>query len=273
MTALGYVTGRNLTIDEGWGGDSREETARLAAELAARKPEVIVTQGPALFAARNVGGTTPVVFGFSGDPVMAKVAQSFARPGSRFTGMSFLALDLVGKRVDLLQEVFPKARRLAAIGSPDHPGDTKELAATQEAAARHGMEVSYYPLRSAVEIDSVLAGVAAARAEAAVIHPNAGMLRLRTTFAKFSVQQRIPTISGWAEFAEGGNLFSYGPVLEDGFRRLAYFVDRILKGANPAELPVELPRTVELVINLRAAKALGLALPRTLIERADRLIE
>jgi putative ABC transport system substrate-binding protein len=272
LEGLGYRVGRNLRIEARWGEGSRALNARQAAELEALKPALIVAQGPAIFPLLKIASTTPVVFAFSGDPVEAGAVQSYARPGGRFTGMSFLALDLVGKRVDFLHEILPHVRRLAVISSPSHPGDTRELAVTREAAERHGMEVAWHPLRRAAELSATLQAVAEARAEAVVAHPNVGMMRHADEFAKFSLEHRVPTCSGWAEFAEEGNLFSYGPKLEDGYRHLAYFVDRVLRGAKPDDLPVELPRTVELVLNVRTAKALGLSVPDRVLLRADRLI-
>ena len=273
LEGLGYRLDRNLRVEVRWGKGSRALNARQAAELEALKPALIVAQGPAIFPLLKIASTTPVVFAFSGDPVEAGAVQSYARPGGRFTGMSFLALDLVAKRVDFLHEFLPDVHRLAVVSSPSHPGDTQELAVTREAAGRHGMEVSWHPVRRTADISTTLQAVAEARAEAIVVHPNVGMMRHAGTFAKLSIEHRVPTFSGWAEFAEDGNLFSYGPRLEDGYRHLAYFVDRLLRGAKPGDLPVELPRTVELVLNMKTAKALGLSVPDRLLLRADRIIE
>jgi len=272
MAALGYVRGKNLDLDERWGDNSREALERMALEAAALKPAVFVTQGPALRVARDLPGTTPVVFGNSGDPVEAGVAKSLARPGGRFTGITFLAYALVGKRVELLHEVVPKARRLAVLSNPDHTGDAKELAATREAAAGLGLAVSHYPATNAPELERALAAIAASRAEAVVVHPDGLMVQQRGSLARFSIEHRIPTISGWATIAEGGTLLTYGPVLSEVYRRLAYFVDRVLRGAKPAELPIEFPTKVELVVNLKTAKALGLTIPPAVLVRADRVL-
>jgi putative ABC transport system substrate-binding protein len=273
MAAHGYVQGRNLELDERWGENSRETLERLALEAAALKPAVFVTQGPALQVAQKLPGTTPVVFGTSTDPVEGGVAKSMARPGGRFTGITFLAYELVGKRVELLHEVAPKARRLAVLSNTEHRGDAKELVATREAAAGLGLEVSHYPATNASEVEYALGDIAAARAEALVVHPDALMLQQRAALARFSFQHRIPVISGWAAIAEGGSLLTYGPVLHESYRRLAYFVDRILRGAKPAELPIEFPTKVELVVNLKTAKALGITIPQRVLVRADRVIE
>jgi putative ABC transport system substrate-binding protein len=273
MAAHGYVPGRNLVIDARYGDNSRETLERLAVEAAALKPAVFVTMGPALHAARKTPGKIPVVFGFSGDPVELGIAQSLARPGGRFTGVSFLAYELSGKRVELMHEVLPKMKRIGVLSNPHHVGDRKEFEATREAAVRYGLDVSHHPAGNAAELERALEGIAAARAEAVVIHPDGFMVQNRETIARFSLQNRIPAISGWAAIAEGGNLMTYGPIQQESFRRLAYYVDRILRGASPGELPIELPAKLEMVVNLRTAKALGLAIPQSILLRADRVIE
>lgn len=272
LAALGHQDGKNLDLDECWGESSRETLERLALEALQRKPALLVSQGPAIRVAAGVAGGIPVVFGTSGDPLELGIAQSLARPGGNFTGITFLSYALVGKRVELLHEVAPKAKRLAVVSNPEHRGDAKELAATREAAAGLGLEVSHYPTTNARELESALAAIAAARSEALVVHPDLLMVERSAALGRFSVEQRIPSISGWAVIAEAGSLLTYGPNLEACYRRLAYFVDRILRGAKPGELPIELPSTVELVINLKTAKALDITVPPTLLLRADRVI-
>jgi putative ABC transport system substrate-binding protein len=273
MAAHGYVPGRNLILDARYGNDSREALDKLAIEAAALKPAVIVTQGPALHAARKVHGNTPVVFGFSGDPVELGVVQSLGRPGGRFTGVTFLAYELSSKRVELLREVLPGAKRIGVVSNPDHVGDHKEFEATRQAAAQLGLQVSHHPAGNAAELERALTGIAATRADAMVIHPDALMVQQREAIARFSIQHRIPAVSGWASIAEGGTLMTYGPIQQEAYRRLAYYVDRILRGANPADLPVELPAKLEMVVNLKTAKALGLTMPQSILLRADRVIE
>ncbi len=273
MAAHGYVPGRNLVIDARYGDSSREALDRLALEAMALKPAVIVTQGPAVHSARKIPGTIPVVFGFSGDPIEAGMAQSLARPGGRFTGVTFLAYELSGKRVELMREVLPKMKRIGVLSNPHHVGDRNEFEATNEAAVRYGLEVTHHPAGNAAELERALAGIAAARAEAMVIHPDGMFVQQREAIARFSLQNRIPAISGWAAIAEGGNLMTYGPIQRESYRRLAYYVDRILRGTSPADLPIELPHKLEMVVNLKTAKALGLAIPQSILLRADRVIE
>ncbi len=272
MAAFGHHDGKTFDLDERWGENSRETLERLALEALALRPSVFVSQGPALQVALKLPGTIPVVFGTSGDPIEIGVAKTLARPGGHFTGVTFLSYALVGKRVELLHEVAPKAKRLAVLSNTEHGGDAKELAATREAAASLGLEVSHYPATNPAEVERGLAAIAAARAEALVVHPDALMVQQREAIGRFSTERRIPAISGWAIIAEGGTLLTYGPVLSEVYRRLAYFVDRVLRGAKPADLPIELPSTVELVVNLKTAKALGLTIPPAVLVRADRVI-
>lgn len=273
MAALGYAQGRDLLIDARWGDGSVEALERSANEALALKPAVIVTQGPALYAARKLPAAIPVVFGTSIDPVEGGYAKSLGRPGGRFTGVTFLAYELVGKRVELLQEVVPNLKRLAVLSRPDHVGDAHEVAATRAAATRFGLEVLHFPANNARELDAALAAIAKARVDGLVIHPDALMVAQGSTIARVCAEQRIPAISGWALIAESGVLMTYGPNLEASYRRLAYFVDRILRGTSPQDLPIEQPTRIELVVNMKTAKALGLTIPLTIMVRAERLIE
>jgi putative ABC transport system substrate-binding protein len=270
---LGWVEGRNLFIEARWANGSRERLELMAAELIASKPHVIVTQGGALQPFRRIGATIPIVFGFSGDPILAGFVESLARPGRNFTGVSFLALELVGKRVELLREVMPTLTRISILGSPEHPGEQAELRASQAAAKALGLTLEHFPVRTEPELEQAFAAIPRARSEAVVVFPDALTLRTRERIARFGVERRMPVISGWAQFAESGCLLTYGPNLRVSYRRLATYVDRILKGAKPAELPVELPTTVELVVNMKTAKALGFTIPPAVLARADQIIE
>ena len=273
LAAYGHAVGRNLTLDARFGDNSLERLDQLAKEAMSLKPAVIVTHGAAVHAARKLADTTPVVIGFSGDPIELGIAKSLGRPGGRFTGVTMLAYDLVGKRVELLHEIAPKMQRLAVLSRPDHAGDAKELGATRAAAARFGLEVNHFPARSTAEFRAALEGVAAMRADALVVHPDGFFVGNRDAIARFSLEQRMPAASGWAELADAGLLATYGPNREEIFRRLAYFVDRILRGARPQDLPIEQPTRIELVVNLKSAKTLGIAIPPTVMVRADRLIQ
>jgi putative ABC transport system substrate-binding protein len=271
---LGYVEGRNLVIDARWGEGSNERLEQLAVELVKSKPDIIVTQGgPATHPVIRAGATMPVVFGYSGDPVEAGLISSLARPGRNFTGVTFLSFDLVGKRIELLKEVMPELKRIAILANPQHPGEQGERHAAQAAAKTLGISFQYFQAQNAEQLEGALAAILKSRSEAVDVFPDALMVRNRERIAEFAKKYRIPAISGWAQFAEGGNLMSYGPNLRDMYRRLATYVDKVVKGAKPADLPVELPTTVELVVNMKTAKALGIKIPQSILLRADKVIE
>ena len=274
LRELGYVEGKNLEIHARWGNESLERMASLAGELVQVGPQVVVTQaGSAMRAMLKTGSSIPIVFAFSGDPVEAGLVDRLARPGRNLTGVSFLALDLVGKRVELLKELLPAIRQVAVLANPEHPGDQSELRVSQEAAKKLGVSLRYHPVRSLLELDGALGEIAKARSDAVVVFPEALTLRHRGRIAEFGLKQRIPVVSGWGRYAESGCLMSYGPNLSISYRSIARFVDRILKGASPAELPVELPTIVELVVNSKTAKTLGITIPQSILVRADRVIE
>ena len=273
LAEIGRVDGRNVRIEPWWGDDTPERLDSLVAEMLRSRPDVIVTQGPVLFAIQRSGTKLPVVFAFSGDPIEGRLIDSMARPGGNLTGVTMMALELVGKRIEALIEAVPGVRRIAVVSNPAHAGERRELAASQAAAARLGLETEYLPFRDDASLDAALAGVEAARCHAIVVFPDASMMRRSERFADFANRTRIPAVSGWSEFARRGNLMSYGPNVQQVFRRLAWFVDRILKGARPADLPAELPTVIEHVINLRAARAIGIAIPQAALLRADEVIE
>jgi len=274
MRELGYVEGRNLTIDALWGDGIGARLEQLAAELARSNAQVIVAQGgPALRPVIRAKPPMPIVFTFSGDPVAAGFVDSLARPGRNLTGVSFLSLELAGKRIEMLKEMMPALRRIAVLANPEHPGEEAELRVSRDAARTLALAVDYFQARNESEVDASLAAMLKARSEAVVVFPDAITMRFRERIAAFGRQHRLPAISGWAQFAEGGNLMSYGPNQKASYRRLAVYTDKVLKGARAADLPVELPTVVEFVVNLRAAKALGIAIPQAVLLRADRVIE
>ena len=266
----GWTEGRNLRIEERWG--DRDSAAALAAELLQLRPDVLVAQGAMVLGTRGLDTRTPIVFGFSGDPVEARLVASFARPGGQLTGVAMQSLELVGKRLELLRELMPRLARVAIIANPAHPGEQLELRASRAAADRLGLAVQYLPVGSARDIEAALAAVQRERAEAIVAFPDALIMSQARAFAAFAQRHRIPAVSGWSEFADEGNLATYGPNLRETWRQAAGFVDRLLRGARPADLPVEQPAQYELVVNLAAAEALGLAIPTAVSLRAERLI-
>ena len=269
----GYVEGRNLVLETRWGDDVAQKIGQNIAELIASRPRIIVTQGPAAQALAKQTTTIPVVFGYSGDPVEAGMVKSFSHPGGNLTGVAFLTLELVGKRVQLLKETLPKAKRLAVVANPQHPGDTAERRISERAAAELGLAIDYFEARNGRELLDVLPSIEKARSDAVMFFPVQFVISHRERIAEWAIRNRMPAISGWSQFADGGNLMTYGPNLNQVYRRLAWYADRILKGTKPADLPVEQPTQVELVVNLQAAKALGVTVPRSVLVRADRIIE
>ena len=242
-------------------------------ELLALNVQVIVAQGAIVPVVRRAIDSTPVVFGYSGDPVEAGLVNSFSRPGGNFTGATFMSYEVNAKRVELLREAFPHVTRVAILSNPLHPGEQRELKESEQGAKRLGIGVSYAQMRSAAEIEPAFERIRAAGAEAMIVLPDGLVMQHRKRIIEFAVLQRIPVISGWSEFAKSGGTMTYGPNLNASFQRLAIYVDKILKGANPGELAVEQPTKFELVINLKAAKAIGLEVPPMLLGRADEVIE
>jgi len=273
LREVGHVEGRTLQLEAAWGDGTPQQAAKLMATVVAGAPSILVTQGSMGPLAGKATSTIPVVFGYSGDPIEAGMVESLPRPGRNLTGISYMTLELVGKRMELLKELLPKAKRIAVVASPDHPGDSSERRSSQAAAARLGIAIDFFELGRGVTVADTLVAIENTRSDAVMFFPTQTVIAGRSAIAEWSLKRKLPTISGWAQFAEGGNLLSYGPNLADASRRLAFYVDRILKGAKPGELPVELPTRVELVVNQKTAKAIGIAVPHSILLRADRVIE
>ena len=267
----GWIEGQNLVIESRWG--TREGARDIVAALVRDKVDVVVTLGPMVFGAQAGAGATPVVFGFSGDPVEAKLVASLARPGGNLTGMTFLAFELVGKRLELLKEARPGITRVAILANVMHPGEQTELRESQVAARRLGLTLQYVPVRAPGDFPAAFGAIVGENAEAIVAFPDVLIMSQARAIAAFATAHRIPAVSGWAQFAEDGNFMTYGPNLRESWRRMATYVDRILRGARPAELPVEQSSKFELVVNVRTARAIGIPVPRSLVLAADRVIE
>ena len=277
LQKLGYVEGRNVVLDIRHAHGNLEALLAGATELAQSKVVLIVASLTAVRAARTVRDI-PILFVISGDPVEAGLAQSLSRPGGNLTGSTFLSLEIAGKRVELLKEALPRLRSLAALSNTDHPGERSELRATETAARTLGINLAYVafsqsPFGASPELDKALETVRRARPDAMIVFPEGATMANRVSLANFAIAQRLPSMFGWAEYAAAGGLMSYGASQRDAHARLASYADKILKGAKPAELPVEQPTQFELVINLKTAKALGLTIPPLLLGRADQVIE
>jgi putative ABC transport system substrate-binding protein len=273
LRELGWEEGRNISITPHWTAGTPEDEERLARQMLASNPELIVTAGRNVVAVHRARPSGPVVFSFSGNPVDAGFVQSFARPGGNMTGISLMSLDLAGKRIELLKEIAPRIRRMGVLTRVEHPGEQRERAVSEEAARKLGLTLVYAPVHSEAGFDEAFGAIAQARCDSLLVFPDALVLAQAARIARFAVERRLATVSGWAAFADNGLLLSYGPNLRDAYKGLARYADRILRGAQPAALPVELPRTVELVVNLKTAKTLGLKIPQATLLRADRVIE
>ena len=273
LRELGYVEGRDLVIETWLGEGSGERVSKMVPAILAWKPDLIVaSSGLAFFPLKGAGVKLPIVFSISADPVEAKVVESYARPGGDFTGISLFTLALVGKRMELLKEMMPGVKRIAVIANSQHPGEHLERDAARAAAAAQGLVLRYFSVSSEAELEVALADIARARDDAILAFADGFTMGFAGRIAEFSRKYRIPAIDGWAQFAEAGNLMTYGPVGPDVYRRLASYADRIRKGAKPGDLPVELPIKVEFVINEKTAKALGITIAPGVLARADQVI-
>jgi ABC-type uncharacterized transport system substrate-binding protein len=273
LAGLGYEEGRNLVIEFRYGDDAIERVPDLAAELVGLPVDLIVAQGAAVSVVSTLKLPVPVVYVFSGDPVSAGFAESLAQPRGNMTGLTFMAADLNGKRLEFLREIVPDLRRVAIIANSEHPGEHLERAYSEETAKRLGIALAYFPTRTRDELTQAFDAMAGAPPQAISLFADGFAIQNRHRIMDFAMGHRAPVVSGWRVFAQSGALFTYGPRLAESYRRLAHFVDRVLKGAKPAELPIEQPASFQLVVNLRTAKTLGLTVPPSVLGRADDLIE
>src|ERR1700737_820074 len=270
---LGYVEGRNLTIDYRYGNDAVERIPELAAELVKLPVDLIVAQGAAVSEVSKLGLPVPIVYVFSGDPVSAGFADSLARPRGNMTGLTFMAAEFNGKRLEILRDVVPDLRRVAIVANPEHPGAQIERAYSEEFGRKMGLTIQYLRTRSRDELTNAFTAMAAGPPQAISVFADGFAVQNRQSIIDFALSHKMPVVSGWPVFARSGALCSYGPRLTESYRRLADYVDRILKGAKPTDLPIEQPTKFELVLNQRTAKALGLIIPPTLLVSADEVID
>ena len=273
MRSFGYVEGGDFVIEARYAERNYARFPALIEELLRAKVDLIVTGGPSTQAAPLAARSVPVVFGFSGNPVDAGVVASFARPGANATGVSFLALDLAAKRVEILKEAAPAITRLAVLSNPDHAGEPSELQVTREAARSLGLEITYFQVRTDGDFEPTFGEIARSDCDALVTFPDALTIFHRQAIGVFAKDANLPSVFGWRPYVEAGGLLSYGPKLREGFARLAYYVDKVLKGAKPNELPVEQPTKFELILNLKTAKEISISLPQSLLFRADEVLE
>jgi putative ABC transport system substrate-binding protein len=271
---LGYVEGRGLLIEYQFAEQKAERLPELAAELLRRRVDIFVTAGPtATRAAKQVTSTIPIVMAFDTDPVGSKFAASLARPGGNITGLSIVSPELGGKQIELLKQVVPGVSHLAILGDSLEPGNARTVAETERAAERLGIRVQKLDVRGTQPIPQLFQEIMNQRIDALIVMPGSFSTAQRTQLGAQAVQHRLPAVYPWPEFVEEGGLMTYSVRLDDLYRRAATYVDKILKGAKPGELPIEQPYKFDLIINLKAAKAIGLTIPIGVLTRADRVIE
>lgn len=271
---LGYVEGQTIAIEWRWGQDRVEGLPELAADLVGRNVDVLVTGGtPAAKALKTATGTIPIVMAIIGDPVAAGLVASLARPGGNATGFSIVAPELSGKRLELLKEIVPEISPVAVMLNTRNPQSQFELNEMQAAARAMGLQLHPVQVSPEDTLEQAFAAMSAASVRALVILTDPIFFSQRKTIVDLATLSRLPAMYFFQEFAEGGGLVSYGPSDTDLYRRSATYVDRILHGAKPGELPIQQPTKFDLVINLKAANALGLNISPLLLARADKVIE
>jgi len=274
LRVLGWIEGRNVAIEHRWAEGRSERFTEIAAEFVRLNVEIIITDGStAIAAAKRATRVIPIVFAAAGDPVATGLVASLARPGGNVTGMSLMSSELGAKRLELLGEVLPRLSRVAVLWNVDNPYSVLVFKLTQAAGQTMGIEVRSLEVRGSDDFDTAFQAARGLHPDALITVEDPLTLVHRAPIAEFAAREQLPSIHGTREFVAAGGLMSYGASLLDQFRRAASYVDKILKGAKPADLPVQQPTKFEMVINLKTANALGLTVPATLLARADEVIE
>jgi putative ABC transport system substrate-binding protein len=269
----GYVEGKNIVIEYRYGEGNLDRMAPLATELVHLKVDVIVTGGPTdTRAAKQATTTLPIVMAQDSDPVGSGFIASLARPGGNITGLSTLSPEISGKQMDLLKEILPKISRVAVVGNSIEPGNAETLKETQLAAGGFGVQLQNLDVRGPEDIEIAFSAIKKDRANAVIVLRNPVTSTNRKQVIDLAAKNRLPAMYVSPEWVDAGGLMSYAPNADDNFRRAAIYVDKILKGAKPADLPVEQPKKFELVINLKTAKQIGLTIPPNVLARADKVI-
>ncbi len=274
LRELGYVEGQSISFERRWAEGDNDRLPKLAAELVGLRVDVIVTGGAnAAVAAKRATSSIPIVMATGADPVAIGIVSGLRQPGGNVTGMTSIQSELAGKRLELVRILVPHASRIAILWDERNPGSRLALQETETAAGTSGLTIHAVPLPNAAALEAAFATLVRHRPGALDIIPSPMLFAHRRQLADLATKHRLPTVVGSREYVEAGGLASYGADYPDLFRRAAIFVDKILKGAKPADLPVEQPTKFELVINLKTAKALGLTIPPSLLARTDQVIE
>ncbi len=274
LRELGYVEGKNIMIEWRYAEGKADRLPGLAAELVRLKVDLIVSAAPIpTRSAKKATVTIPIVMAFDDDPVGSGFVASLARPGGNITGLATLAPEISGKQLELLKEIVPKLSRVGVFGDVTRPGIPQALREINVAAGTFGMRLQYLDVPTSNDIETVFRAASRERAEAVLVFGGPVLMSHRTQVTDLAAKNRLPAIYERAEFIDAGGLLFYGASITDMFHRAATYVDKILKGAKPAELPVEQPKKFELIINLKAAKQIGLTIPPNVLVRADRVLK
>lgn len=269
----GLIKDQTIRFESYYAQFSKERLKQIIPEIISKNPDVVILQGAAIKPMTEATKTIPLLVASSGDLVLGKLVNTMSHPGGNVTGLQFLAIDLVGKRMELLKEINPRLKRVAIIADPGHAGETDERAKTIAVAEQLGISVDYKPVTKPAELQVALDSIQNSDVEAIVAFPDSVTFGPRKQIADFALQHRLPTVSGWDAYADAGFLLIYGPSLTAAWGRMAYFVDRILKGDKPSDLPAETPSVIEMIVNLKTAKVLGITVPEKVLLRANRVIE
>jgi putative ABC transport system substrate-binding protein len=269
---LGYVEGQSLIIAHRWADGQSERLPQLAAELASGN-DVLIALGPAAWAAKRATSTVPIVIAFSGDLVGTGMVSNLARPGENVTGFSYMSTDLAAKRFELLSQTFSGHNRLAVLYNPAEPATELELKETEAAARSIGVTLVPVTARQPDDLDEAFAAASREHVDGMILFTHGFVELNRDRIIEQAARHRLPTMYGWRDFVVAGGLMSYGPDVQALVRKAASYVERIVKGEKPGDLPVEQPARLDLIINLKTARALGIEIPATLLARADEVIE
>jgi putative tryptophan/tyrosine transport system substrate-binding protein len=274
LRELGYVEGRNLIIEYRWAAGKEERIAELAADLVRLKVEIIVAAGgPSIEAAKRATSTIPIVMAAVADPVGLHLVDSIARPGGNVTGLTLMSTELAAKKLQLLREFLPKATRVAILSGGSVSAMSLYLEQMRAAAQQMGIQLFVQEVGEAGQLPAAFAAMQRDRVHALIVRISTLILDQRQRVADLAAQHRLPAMYETRSFVDAGGLVSYGPNVPEMYRRAAFYVDRILRGAKPADLPIEQPTKFELIINLQAAKAIGMTIPQALLVRADQVIQ
>jgi putative ABC transport system substrate-binding protein len=274
LSEAGYVEGQNVAIEYRWADGHYDRLPALAVDLVGRKVDLIMANSPpSALAAKSATSTIPIVFRSGADPVRDGLVASLARPGGNLTGVSFIADELTAKRLELLSELVPRVGVIALLMNPNNATAERVIRDVQEAARTKGLQLHVLKASSESEIDTAFASLVQLHAGALVVGADPFLSGRREQLVALASRRAVPSIYAWREFAASGGLISYGPSLTSAFRLVGHYAGKVLKGAKPADLAVQQPTKFELVINVKTAKALGLTIPASLLQRADQVIE